>query len=74
MLVVACGRRFLPTEPPLAMRSGRLLADPPEMVIGVELPACFFGSEDALYMLDEPQLLPVLPPRRLSRAFSEDFA
>jgi len=44
MLVVACGRRFLPpTLPPAAIRSGRFFEEPPEIVIGVELPAPFFG-------------------------------
>jgi hypothetical protein len=56
------------------MRSGRFFEEPPGIVIGVELPAFLPGNEEALYMLEEPQLLPALPPRRLSRAFCEDFA
>jgi hypothetical protein len=75
MLVVACGwRRFFPTLPPKAKRSGRPLEEPPEIVIGVELPAFFFGSDFALYIEEEPQLFPALALSAPRRRFCEAFA
>jgi hypothetical protein len=75
IFVVACGAfRFLPTLPPKAKRSGRDFALPPEMVIGVDEPAFFFGRLLALYIEDDPQDFPAVPPRRLSRAFCEALA
>jgi hypothetical protein len=75
IFVVAWGRRLCPpTAPPEAIRSGRFFEEPPEIVIGVELPAFFPGSDFALYMLEEPQPLPAVAPSLLRRAFCEDFA
>jgi hypothetical protein len=72
MLVVECGRRFR-TLPPAAIRSGRDLPLPPEIVYSLWVPAPE-GYEVLRYIEDEPWLLPALPVRRERRAFCEDLA